>query len=57
MQTFNQALASAYFKKQITMEVALRTSSNEEELKEMIERGAGLVESVEVDRKKRQRYR
>jgi twitching motility protein PilT len=57
MQTFNQALASAYFKKQITMEVALRTSSNEEELKEMIERGAGLVETTEVDRKKRQRYR
>jgi twitching motility protein PilT len=44
MQTFNQALATAYFKKQITMEVGLKCSSNQEELKEMIERGAGLVE-------------
>lgn len=44
MQTFNQALATAYFKKQITMEVALKASANEEELKEMIERGAGLIE-------------
>lgn len=45
MQTFNQALASAYFKKQITLEIALNCSSNNEELKEMIERGAGLVET------------
>ena len=44
MQTFNQALATAYFKKQISMDVALRASSNNEELKEMIERGTGLVE-------------
>lgn len=44
MQTFNQALATAYFKKQITMDIALRASSNSEELKEMIERGTGLVE-------------
>lgn len=44
MQTFNQALSTAYFKRQITMEVALNCSSNQEELKEMIERGAGLVE-------------
>ncbi|MCB1042120.1 MAG: type IV pilus twitching motility protein PilT [Acidobacteria bacterium] len=45
MQTFNQALATAYFKKQITLEVALNMSSNQEELKEMIERGAGLLEA------------
>ena len=44
MQTFNQALATAYFKKQITMDIALKSSSNDEELKEMIERGAGLIE-------------
>jgi len=44
MQTFNQALATAYFKRLITLDVALRSSSNEDELKEMIERGSGLIE-------------
>jgi twitching motility protein PilT len=43
MQTFNQALATAYFQKQITLEVALARSSNADELQEMISRGAGLV--------------
>lgn len=59
MQTFNQALATAYFKKQITMDLALRTSSNEDELKEMIERGTGLVEheSPSQQKNKRMRYR
>jgi twitching motility protein PilT len=47
MQTFNQALATAYFKKQISLEMAINSSSNVEELKEMIERGAGLIESAE----------
>jgi len=47
MQTFNQALATAYFKKQISLEMAINSSSNVEELKEMIERGAGLIESSE----------
>lgn len=47
MQTFNQALATGYFKKQLTLDVALRASSNQEELKEMIERGAGLIEHTE----------
>ncbi len=42
MQTFNQALATAYFQKQITMEVAIARSSNQDELQEMIARGAGL---------------
>jgi len=42
MQTFNQALASAYFQKQITLEVAMARSSNTDELQEMINRGAGL---------------
>jgi twitching motility protein PilT len=42
MQTFNQALASAYFQKQITLEVAIARSSNTDELQEMINRGAGL---------------
>jgi twitching motility protein PilT len=42
MQTFNQALSSAYFQKQITLEVAMARSSNQDELQEMISRGAGL---------------
>jgi twitching motility protein PilT len=43
MQTFNQALATAYFQKQVTIETALQRSSNPEELQEMINRGASLA--------------
>src|SRR5271157_1186772 len=43
MQTFNQALATAYFQKQITLEVALARSSNQDELQEMIARGSTLA--------------
>jgi twitching motility protein PilT len=43
MQTFNQALASAYFQKQITLEMAMTRSSNQDELQEMISRGATFV--------------
>jgi len=43
MQTFNQALATAYFQKLITLEVAMARSSNQDELTEMINRGAGLL--------------
>src|SRR6185503_6402567 len=43
MQTFNQALATAYFQKQITIETALARSSNQDELQEMISRGASLL--------------
>ena len=42
MQTFNQALASLYLKKQITLEVAMQRSSNADELKDLIERGSGI---------------
>jgi twitching motility protein PilT len=42
MQTFNQALASLYFAKQISLQTALSVSSNPEELQDMINRGAGL---------------
>jgi len=42
MQTFNQSLATAYFKKEITLDMALTRSSNQDELQEMIARGAGL---------------
>src|SRR5437773_2274299 len=43
MQTFNQSLATLYFQKQITIEVALARSSNQDELQEMINRGASLA--------------
>jgi twitching motility protein PilT len=43
MQTFNQALAGAYFQKQITLEMAMTRSSNQDELQEMISRGATFV--------------
>jgi twitching motility protein PilT len=42
MQTFNQSLATLYHKRQITLEVAMQRSSNPDELRELIERGAGL---------------
>jgi len=43
MQTFNQSLASLYFKKQITLQLALSMSSNPDELQDMINRGAGVI--------------
>jgi twitching motility protein PilT len=39
MMTFNQSLASLYFKRLISMQVALARSSHPEELQEMIARG------------------
>jgi twitching motility protein PilT len=43
MQTFNQALATAYFQKLVSLETCLARSSNQEELQEMINRGASLM--------------
>ncbi len=43
MQTFNQSLATLYLKKKISLELAVSTSSNPEELQDMINRGAGLI--------------
>ncbi len=43
MQTFNQSLATLYFRKQITLQTALSRSSNPDELQEMISRGAGTL--------------
>jgi twitching motility protein PilT len=43
MQTFNQSLATLYFKKAITLQTALARSSNPDELQEMISRGAGAL--------------
>ena len=43
MQTFNQSLATLYFKKQITLQTAMSLSHHPDELQEMINRGAGLI--------------
>jgi twitching motility protein PilT len=43
MQTFNQSLATLYFKKSISLQTALARSSNPDELQEMISRGAGTL--------------
>jgi twitching motility protein PilT len=42
MQTFNQALATLYHKRQITLDVAMQRSSNTDELRELIDRGSGI---------------
>ncbi|MBI2212019.1 MAG: type IV pilus twitching motility protein PilT [Acidobacteria bacterium] len=44
MQTFNQSLATLYFKKAITLDTAISRSSNPDELQEMISRGAGALQ-------------
>jgi len=43
MQTANQSLASLYQKRLITLDVAMGSSSNKEELQDMINRGVGVV--------------
>jgi twitching motility protein PilT len=45
MQTFNQSLATLYFKKQISLNTALARSANPDELQEMISRGAGVLQA------------
>ena len=45
MQTFNQSLASLYFKKQITLEMAMARSSNSDELQDLINRGAAAIQT------------
>ncbi|MBV8859631.1 MAG: type IV pilus twitching motility protein PilT [Acidobacteria bacterium] len=42
MQTFNQALATLYHKRLISVEAAMQRSSNADELRELIEHGAGV---------------
>jgi twitching motility protein PilT len=46
MQTFNQSLATLAIRKQISQELALSMSSNPDELREMILRGATGMQSV-----------
>jgi twitching motility protein PilT len=43
MQTANQSLASLYMQRKITLDAALGASSLKDELREMIERGVGVV--------------
>ena len=47
MQTFNQSLATLYFKKQISLQMALGMSSNSDELQDMINRGTGIVPTAQ----------
>jgi twitching motility protein PilT len=42
MQTFNQALATLYHKRLISLELAMQRSSNTDELRDLIEHGAGI---------------
>jgi twitching motility protein PilT len=42
MQTFNQALATLYHKRMITLETAIQRSGNPDELRELIEHGSGV---------------
>ena len=50
MQTGNQSLASLYHKRLITLETALGSSSNRDELQEMISRGVGVVPGAGMGR-------
>jgi twitching motility protein PilT len=43
MQTMNQSLATLYFQRKITLDTAMTSSSNRDELQEMINRGTGVV--------------
>src|SRR5881409_1872992 len=50
MQTANQSLASLYMKKAITLETAMMSSSNRDELQDMINRGVGVVAGAGLGR-------
>ncbi len=43
MQTANQAIATLYLQRQVTLETALAASANRDELQDMINRGVGVV--------------
>lgn len=43
MQTFNQSLATLYFRRQISLQTALSMSSKPDELQELINRGVGVL--------------
>jgi twitching motility protein PilT len=50
MQTMNQSIASLYFKRLISLDVAMGASSNRDELQDMINRGVGVVPGAGLGR-------
>jgi twitching motility protein PilT len=50
MQTANQSLASLYMRRLITLDEALKASSLRDELKDMIDRGVGVVAGAGLNR-------
>jgi twitching motility protein PilT len=50
MQTMNQALATLYQQKKVTLETALAASSNKDELQDLINRGVGVVAGAGLGR-------
>jgi twitching motility protein PilT len=50
MQTANQSLASLYMRRLISLEVAMSSSSNKDELQDMINRGVGVVAGAGLSR-------
>src|SRR5580692_6538412 len=50
MQTANQSLASLYMKRLISLETAMTSSSNRDELQDMINRGVGVVAGAGLGR-------
>jgi twitching motility protein PilT len=50
MQTANQSLASLHLKRLITLETAMNSSSNKDELQDMINRGVGVVAGAGMNR-------
>jgi twitching motility protein PilT len=54
MQTFNQCLASLYMQKKIALQIAMSSSSNSEELQQLIARGAGLLNDTSKAARKTQ---
>ncbi len=46
MQTFNQAIATLYHQRAISLETAMQRTSNQDELRDLIDRGAGLNNSA-----------
>jgi twitching motility protein PilT len=50
MQTMNQSLATLYMNKLITLDTAMNTSSNKDELQELINRGVGVVAGAGLGR-------
>jgi twitching motility protein PilT len=50
MQTANQSLASLYMKRLISLDIAINSSSNKDELQDMINRGVGVVAGAGLGR-------